>query len=164
MGIMAGKFTNRIPVSGVHRFLVTVGTPGSTGERTLGRFSSIKGLGIEIELYEVREENQRTTSKRPSTATFGPIVFEQAVDLDEKYLYNWMRQVLAKYCEDPSDLFKDIYIWIYDNNLNRVLRVLLLEKAWPYIYKFGDLDGLKSDLWKETVSFTCSDILDVTPE
>ena len=159
---MKGRFNTLPPkVAGVHRFLVYVGDPRA--EIMLGRFASVRGLKIEMELNDIREENQRISEYKPGNAKMGPIVFEKGLELNEGTLYDWIKKVQALYCESAFAYAKDLYIYVLDETLTKVHRILCLEKAWPYVYQWDDLDGLKSDVWREKATFMCKDILDVTP-
>lgn len=128
-----------------YRFDVVAGRLGLG----LGSFSKVSGIKEQIEVVEMRDgQNPLQVRKIVGTHQGGTIVLEKGVIKDVGILTSWFRAVKES---DPDGFRSDVGIGVADIR-NRLVRVIVLQNAWPSAYEIGDLDGSSSEVEVESLS------------
>ncbi len=137
------------------RFLVEVESSGAV----VAAFSQFSGVKVTVETVEARPGNDSRGVKEiiPALTTFAPVTLTKGVIGDNDFL-DWLFSAAAGPNEGPrggDSLYRTINVIALDNRGKRGVS-WSLKKALPIGYELTPMDGSRSEVLSESLTFAIS--------
>ena len=132
------------------RFLIRVGD----SEEISAAFSQFSGVKMEVETIQSRDgDENRVTANRDGTYTFAPVTLSKGVVGDNDFL-DWLLSASAGVHTGPTgvSLRRTIDV-ITLNELGKPGVIWTLQGAMPIGYELAPLDGSRSEVLTESLTF-----------
>lgn len=142
------------------RFLVEIESSGVTA----AAFAQFSGIKIEVQTIQARTgvDPRGVMDYVPVGTSFAPVTFQKGV-IGDNELLDWLFAAAASNGTGPSgnNLKRTINVVALDDNGNRGI-TWTLKDAMPIAYELSPMDGSRSEVLTESMTFQISGVERVT--